>query len=389
MEVRPDTSSSRSQDGWSFLNSTTGAQTSTRSLPPSSYMRSASDRSSALPLPSGHQTYAYNGSVSRSSTYSHSRNIPSASTGARSTTTIPSQPVTTRVNSLYDHNHRRPGRGGMRPIKKINDLPAPEELSIQGILSAIYEDIEGDLNTISEVLGRSRFMLADQYENQMPPQGEIVMHNEALEGIDEVPSVGDDVMILNEDASLQEGSNSGSAAYRMMERLQTVSRNIRVNSDVPVVHRTTDSHVTTMRTQSSPVVSSSTEIDSPVVVQAVHDTVTESRRTFSTQSRQGPSRPVVSETYLSAEADGAFTGVVPVVSEAGRHYPLYGYDDTSLFEPTSLREDPVISLPERSETRRADIWNVPGFSVLTSWFGRASNVDDQSAEARLRTLLNR
>lgn len=366
------------------MNSSHGAQNSTRSLPPSSYIRSASDRSSTLPLPHGHHAHPYNGS----SAYSYSRNIPSASTGARSTTTIPSQPVTTRVNSLYDHNHRRTGRGGMRPIKKVNDLPAPEELSIQGILSAIYEDIEGDLNTISEVLGRSRFMLADQYENQMPPQGEIVMHTGALEGIEESPGGGDDVMILNEDASLQDGSNAGSAAYRMMERLQTVPRSIRVNSDIAAVPRL-ETQPTTTRTQSSPIGTASLGAESLEVEEADPQAPIEYRVPFSTQSRQGPSRPVVSETYLSAEADGSFTGVVPVVSEAGRHYPLYSHADMGLFGPTTSREDPVLSLPERSESRRPDTWNVPGLSLLTSWFAGPSSIDDQSAEGRLRILLNR
>lgn len=380
MEVRPDTSSGRSHDGWSFLNHGTvaTADTQARSLPPSSYVRS--DRSTLSPLPNGYHTY--NGSRS-----SFSRNLPSASTGARSTTTIPSQPVLLRINSAtaYDHNHRAPRRN-RRPVKldSNNGLPAQEEFSIQAILSAIREDIEGDLNTISEVLGRSRFMLSDQYESQLPPQGEIILESPSR-GIEEATTnhehlATDDVMIVHEDASLVEGSHSGSAAYRLMERLQTVPAPARINSDAPALTRTAE-HVILPPTRTR---------SSPAVVQPepeTHHTASNTRHEYPTASlrtaRHGPSRPIVSETYLSAEADGVTPGMVPVISEAGRKFPLYTADTTDLFQPT------YTGRTETGLPTRATGWFTPDILAFTSWFSRGHRNIEESAEASLRGLLNR
>jgi len=142
-------------------------------------------------------------------------------------------------------------------MDKKNGLPALEEFSIQGILSAIQEDIEGDMNTIAEILGRSRFVLADQHDSHMPPQGEITgsrMHS-PLRGIDEAMDsneqlIADDVLILNDDASLVDGSNTGLGAYGLLERLQAIPRTaaLRTTSDAIV----TQSHTTSNRLETPP-----------------------------------------------------------------------------------------------------------------------------------------
>ena len=378
MDTRPETPSSRSQDGWSFLDNAAAG-----SIPSSSLIRNPSGRDSSIPQPNDHQSHIYNGSASRSSLYSHSRNIPSASTGARSTTTIPSQPVTTRVNSLYDHNHRR-ARPVPRPIKKLNNIPAPEELSIQGILSAIYEDIEVDLNTISEVLGRSRFMLADQYESQMPPLGEIVMQTTALEGIEENGAHVDDVLILNEDASLQEGSNSGSATYRMMERLQTVPHPVRTSSEAAVMQRVPDRDVQMMRTHSSPAVVPQA-VPEPVQSQLVFE------RTFpslGSRVRQGPSSPIVSETLFSAGANnGPFSDLT---SDTHDVWPRTSPNNDS----NDYIDHPIVPSPVPNPSavipdRGTDEWSMPLLSNFASWLSIRPNSIDGSAEARLRYILNR
>lgn len=266
----------------------------------------------------------------------------------------------------------------------VNDLPTQDEFGIQGILSAIREDIEVDVNTISEILGRSRFMLADQYESQLPPQGEITMRS-PLQGIEEATPgderlAVDDVAILHEDASLVEGSNSGSAAYRLMERLQTVPRPTRINSDAPAVLRPPDTDaISPVRTHSSPPAIQPEPESSPakLIVR------TEPRDPSAVPPGRGPAQAVVSETYVSAEANGVFSGIVPIVSEAGRHYPLYTHDETGLFETTTF------SHTLSSSTRRSESWLIPGFSGFTSWFSRGHVNTDQGAEARLRDLLNR
>jgi len=269
-------------------------------------------------------------------------------------------------------------------IDKESGLPAKEEFSIQGILDAIHEDIEGDLNTIAEILGRSRFVLADQHEAQMPPQGEIVL---GLEQGDEDTQANverhdnDNVMILNEDASLVEGSNSGSAAYGLLERLQTVPRTVRMNSDAAVLTTPARPDVfSAVRTHSSPP-DIQPEPASPSVSTMP---VSADLRDHSTRlSDRGPARAVVSEMYLSAEADGVHSGIVPTVSESGRQYPLYTHDDTDFFEgPVSPRRRPT-------SRWRFGSWAAADYPAIASWFSRGQRVDDEDAESRLRELLDR
>lgn len=255
----------------------------------------------------------------------------------------------------------------MRPIHrdKNTSLPALEEFSIQGILSAIDEDIEGDLAVISEVLGRSRFVLADQYESQMAPLGEIRgVGIDVIGEEEEVPRTADDVMILREDASLVDGSNSGSAAYGLLERLQAVPR---MTGDG--VDRIFSDEVASTAVHNAQHVENS---PAPLIV-------TETREPTATRP-DGPARAVVSETYLSAEADGVSSGMVPIVSEAGRHYPLYTHGDTDLFNTAILRESPT-------PARRGGY--VSGFDGITNWLSRRTSGAELDAEARLRGLLNR
>lgn len=264
-------------------------------------------------------------------------------------------------------------------IDKESGLPAKEEFSIQGILDAIHEDIEGDLNTIAEILGRSRFVLADQHEAQMPPQGEIVL------GLEQGHEVGpanieryddDNVMILNEDASLVEGSNSGSAAYGLLERLQAVPRPARINSDADVFSTVARPDVASpVRTHSSPAAiqpepASSLLPSTPAFADL--------RERSPALSNRGPAEAVVSNMYLSVEANRVHS-----VSGPRRQDPIYPHDDTS---PTQTS----ISPRSRPTTGgRFGGWIAADYSALTSWFSRGRRVEDEDAEARLRGLLGR
>lgn len=255
-----------------------------------------------------------------------------------------------------------------RPIHrdKNTSLPALEEFSIQGILSAINEDIEGDLAVISEVLGRSRFVLADQYESQMAPLGEIRSVGLDMMGEEESLRMADDVMILREDASLPEGSNSGSAAYGLLERLQAVPRLYNGGVERPTV-------------ESIPVRNEIVQPDPEVHVVVPAATVAETRD-LAVARPDGPARAVVSETHVSAEADGVSSRMVPILLEGGRQYPLYTHNDTGIFEnPTAVREATV---PVRRSC-------VSGFDGIANWLSRGSSEEVLDAEARLRGLLNR
>ena len=56
-----------------------------------------------------------------------------------------------------------------------------------------------------------------------------------------------------------------------------------------------------------------------------------------------PTAAIVSEVWLSAGADGKVISDPPVVSEAGKHYPLYSYDDSDVFEGQSRCDRPDLS----------------------------------------------
>lgn len=250
----------------------------------------------------------------------------------------------------------------------MNGLPNAEEFSIQGILSAIKEDIEGDLNTISEILGRSRFMLADQYDLQLPPQGEITMRDPLSETADGTivndSAHVDDVVILHEDASLVEGSNTSSRAYRLMERLQVVPRPIRMQSDAIVSTSVAGPEVLRpVRTHSSPAVILEESNSAPVSsVRLEH--FTGSLRTI----QRTAARPILSDNTFAADVDGA------IVLDSG-------FDGNE-----HISRDPLL---QSSVRRRVPHWLMPYMQSPNSWFTHVTNNTDESAEARLRSLLNR
>src|SRR6185437_6179273 len=107
---------------------------------------------------------------------------------------IPSQPVLLRVNSYDAAIQSRPPsrlprqRRTMNNSFKKNELPPIHEFSIQGILAAIAEDVEEDINAAAEILGRSRLVLADQHESHLPPQGEIRATSSPLQAVAEASS---------------------------------------------------------------------------------------------------------------------------------------------------------------------------------------------------------
>lgn len=363
LDVRPDTLSGTFRDQWSFLRS---QDAHAHPSPPSSYLRS--DRSSRSPL----QQHYTNGSRS-----SFSRNLPSASTGGRSTTTVPPDPVLIRETGResYYHNNPQP-RVARRPIKQskqVPGMPAREEFSMQGMLHAIQEDVEGDINTIAEALGRSRLVLADQHDSHMPPQGEI--RGSPLHGIEEIDADfdHDNILIARSDGSFVEGSDAGSAAYGLLQRLQVRPLPQRITSEVPLDTVSPDFSPGPTRTLSS-----------PAAVQQVQTTETVEIRPYRTAhsvQAGGPAPAVVSETYLSAEANGAHGPAAPTVSEAGRQYPLYTRDDVRLFES---------NVQSMRDIRAASQGQLTAVSSYMSWLPWGHNDDsEQSAESTLRGLLSR
>ncbi|EXJ60563.1 hypothetical protein A1O7_04716 [Cladophialophora yegresii CBS 114405] len=397
MDTRVDTLSGRFGGQWAFLSSPPTA--GSRSVPhSSSYLRS--DRSNISPLPTALHFHQLNASRSSLPRHAHA-----ASVGDRSsTTTIPTHPVLVRVHSadpiLQVRPTRRPARPRRRPGNGSMDLPAEEEFSIRGILAAIAEDIEDDVDAIAEILGRSRLVLADQHESHMPPQGEIRAISSSLQAVAEasasnerLAAASDDVLILQEDASLVEGSHTGSAAYGLLERLQIVPASRRMRSEIP---RTAGSRPATasVRHYSAPPTL-------PVVPAAAEDMGVSTNTSLPQSSRRllqshmegdklQDAQPrttdaVVAETYLSAAANAVTVSDPPVVSEAGRHYPLYSYDYSELFEGPINSPPPVrMTLRERLQSFIPHI-DLPN---LVSWV-HGHDTQVISAESQLREILHR
>ncbi|KIW29880.1 uncharacterized protein PV07_05666 [Cladophialophora immunda] len=393
MDARADTSSGRFGGQWAFLS--TPPHHGSRSLPPSSsYLRS--DRSNVSPLPTALHFHQLNASRS-----SLTRHVQTPSVGGRSsTTTIPSQPVLVRVHSDDASLQIRPPRPRSKQGTMNNELPPAHEFSFRGILAAIEEDIEEDINAISEIFGRSRLVLADQHDSHLPPQGEIRAMSSPLQAVAEasasnerLAAAADDVVILREDASLVDGSHTGSAAYGLLERLQAVPRTRRMRSETAGAGPSRPG-TGSMRHASAPAILSDVQ---PVVEDherlALPGLSRSSRRLLQSSSaehevEETPSRAtnaVVSETYLSAGANAVTISDPPVVSEGGRHYPLYSFDDSGLFEgpaapgplpPTTLRER-LQSLIPRMELHSFVPWvhGHPNRAV--------------SAESQLRDILDR
>ncbi|RMD40926.1 hypothetical protein DV735_g4200, partial [Chaetothyriales sp. CBS 134920] len=180
------------------------------------------------------------------------RTIQAGSAGAPSSAaTLPTQPVLLCINAdASRHLHPAPRLPTQRPIMtaKGGELPSLQDCSFDGILATISEDVEDDFTAIGNILGRSRFVLADQHDSHLPPTGEI--RASPLQAVAEASAsnerlAADQVIIANDEASLIDG-----------------------------------------------------------------------------------------KIYLSAGAGGRIFSDPPVVSESGRFYPLYSYDESDIFEST-------------------------------------------------------
>jgi hypothetical protein len=280
-----------------------------------------------------------------------------------------------------------------------NELPPVSAFSIQGILEAIQEDIEGDVDAIAEILGRSRLVLADQHDSHLPPQGIIQDTVRPLQAVEEASAsnerlAADNILILGEDASLVDGSYTGSAAYGLLERLQAIPRIQRQHSERSSPPNTT-SPTLPARTLFSPAVLPEHGYDHEHTAAFIAATqrrrsTLASRSLLSTSFHPAPV-PVVSEVYLSAGANGRTATNPPVVSESGRHYPLYSYDESGLFEDPGERLTPF---PKPSRLR--NFLSIGKWEGLAHWLvgasggaGGGGGESSESAEGRLRYVLER
>lgn len=252
---------------------------------------------------------------------------------------------------------------------KRDQLPPISDFTIDGILSAIQPDIEGTIDAIAEIMGRSRLSLANEYDSHMPPQGEIrASSRSALLPVEEASSSNeqlavDNVIIVPEDASLIDGSHAGSAAYGLLERLRVATRPRQSDLMAP------------------PALSSAAvleDFDEPRSPRTLRTLLTSGTRATA---------PTVLETYLSAGANDRLASSPIVASEEER--PLF-YDDPNLLQELSAPRSP--RQVQSTQTRMQNLSLISDLRGLATWLQRDRGANPQSrkdAETRLRMILDR
>jgi hypothetical protein len=270
-------------------------------------------------------------------------------------------------------------------------LPALEDYSMRRILAAIAEEIEDDVEAIAEILGRSRLVLANQHDSHMPPQGEIRALLSPLQAVAEASSsneqlagTADAVLIVGEDASLVDGSHTGSAAYNLLERLQAVPPTRRMRSEIPpsvtsrpgtgvVRHNSSPADIQEIAGQES-ATSEPANIPSP------------SRRNLPTslgtyQSPYDPSQftsAAMSGTYLSTVGDAMF--------ESDPSVPFQARLDSLNREHVA----PSARSPARPPTLRSRIRSLlPRMELQNLFWLQGPSPPQISAESQLREILER
>ena len=328
------------------------------------------------------------------------------------TPTVPTQPVTVRVHSADASSHLTPSRQpppSSDIMSKKDELPPVSDFSLEGILAAIQPEIEGTIDAIAEIMGRSRLTLANEYDSHMPPQGEIrASSHPPLLPVEEASSsnerlAADNVIIVGEDASLVDGSHTGSAAYGLLERLRAAPRPRRQRSDGPAPWAA-GSSPPTYRTLSSPaILPDITQSPDPLPQIRSTRSATAARRLLRNNATKDQdsgkssrsTNPVVSEMYLHAGANGRSAPNPPMVSEAGRNYPLYSYDESGLFGYEHPPTSPTPNSPGRFHSFQSRMQNLGFFNDLqdlASWVrrgGSSRRETRQNAETQLRDILDR
>jgi hypothetical protein len=395
MDGPTDTPASHFRGQWAFLSTRRYQYGNPRSLPASSQTprRDITDSSLSQQVPSTPQF-----TIPRSNAW---RPGGAHSIGTH-TPTLLSPPVIVRIHSQDASAHQNPAPRKSRFFPTMTDkhtLPPVSDFSIEGIMAAIEPEIEGTIDAIAEIMGRSRLARANEYDSHLPPQGEIrAASHPALLPVEEASSsnerlAADDVIIVPEDASVVEESNAGPTAYGLLERLRVAPRPRRQRGDAPTAWAAGPSNPP-VRTFSSPaVLSDQAPPFPPIVPESPPRPIRTSRALLRTSGGiNPPSRPsratnaVVSETYLHAGANGRQASDPPIVSESGRNFPLYSYDESDLFEQPTPTVPRLRSFRARMQSLRL----VSEIQGLASWLrrhGGADHTDD--AQTRLRGILNR
>ncbi|OJJ48498.1 hypothetical protein ASPZODRAFT_14633 [Penicilliopsis zonata CBS 506.65] len=320
--------------------------------------------------------------LNRSSKPFSSRKSRPAQATSRSSSTLASQPVLVRAYSGHAQDRPEPARMPSRRSFLLSrapaarprgpELPSDEDFSIEGILRAIEPDIRGTLDSIAEICGRSKLSLANEYSSHIAPLGEIRAPPGGLLTVDEAtPShegqTDESVAILDDDASLADGRDASYPfsyySYPHNPSFQPLAAfsagdgsSVQVQPDTP---------------RSGPFMDLGLEME-PDHLQALPAT-----REFSSRPKSSGRALLATQVESLGQAVLQSITTPAIVSEMHLDAQADGYSLSAGSRP----------LPSNHETRVDLQGFVKWFRVATQYPAAETASSQQSAETRLRAML--
>ncbi|KAJ5191537.1 uncharacterized protein N7498_010522 [Penicillium cinerascens] len=257
--------------------------------------------------------------------------------------------------------------------------PSDKDFSIESILQAIEPDIQGTLDSIAEICGRSKLSLANEYGSHIAPLGEIRASASGLVPVEEASqsderSADEGVVIFDDDPGLVEPGRDMHpfSFYRYLENLRQAASTLERNGatgSVSSAHPNASSSATVAAYMNAPELDVAPLPASREFVSRPKNTGRNLLAKNNTSGLEDHSSPdiftpaVVSEVRLDAQAGGR---------NADTH-------------PSVLSMDPY----ESSGNRAPEI--VRSLISWLRWTARVAGPEShpalQSAEGRLRAML--
>ena len=281
---------------------------------------------------------------------------------------------------------------------RMPQLPPLHDFSIDGILEAIQPDIQGTIDAIAEILGRSSYSLANQYGAHMPPQGVIRaaargQPEQILLPVEEASSsnerLADAVVVVGEDTSLIEGSHGGSVAHDLLDRIRAANnaRRLRDNERRAAEGDGENNQSPTPkdRVQESPVPQDPLRRSSRASLALLQGTGTRTGGRVTTQF----SSPLASPTHFAV---GGTTVDTPFIREGGHTLPLYGVAEAGPFENPALFHQHTVTEDAQYRSQTQSLSMIRDVHSLITWLQHSSQAQPRigsgSAHDSLQRILN-
>lgn len=258
--------------------------------------------------------------------------------------------------------------------------PSDKDFSIESILQAIEPDIQGTLDSIAEICGRSKLSLANEYGSHIAPLGEIRAPAGGLVPVEEASSTderraGEGVVIFDDDPGLVEAGRDMHpfSYYRYLENLRQVASSQERNS------------ATVSGPSAQPNVSSSTAVAAHVTTPDLNVAPLPASRDFVSRPKNSGRDLLAKSNTASQDEHSSPSMFTPaVVSEV--HLEAQADERNAEIDPSILSVDPLNSDDRMPEVVR------PLLGWLR-WTARIAGPESrpalQSAEGRLRAMLER